>query len=123
MGPSIWKDFQIDESKLVPALEYRVTEAKCKAKVFVVTTCDVELTHTTTNEEIDFDYFILGRMGGESVYGLQTLDGKTITKNTGMDNLTNRIISMIVFILLISALSIGGILAMYKKNDAQKFGR
>lgn len=124
MGPSVWKDFRTDESKLVPALEYRVTEAQCKSRVFVVTTCDVELTHMTTNEAVDFDYLIFGRMGGETVYGLQTADGKTLTTNTGMDNLTNRILSLIVFTILIFLLAFGGILAMFKKdNDGQNFGR
>lgn len=90
MGPAIWKDFRTDASTLVPAVEHRVTEAKCRSRVFVVTTCDVELTNVTTSETTDFDYLIFGRMGGESVYGLQSADGKTLTTNTGMDNLTNR---------------------------------
>lgn len=123
MGPAIWKDFRTDASTLVPALEYRVSEARCKSRVFVVTTCDVELTHTTTNQTTDFDYLIFGRMGGETVYGLQSADGKSLTTNTGMDNLTNRIISMLAFILLCLALAIGGILAMFKKEDTQNFGR
>lgn len=124
MGPSVWKDFQTDESKLVPALEYRVTEARCKSRVFVVTTCDIELTHMTTNEAVDFDYLIFGRMGGESVYGLQSADGKTLTTNTGMDNLTNRIISLIAFIVLVFGLALAGIKAMFRSDDhGQNFGR
>jgi hypothetical protein len=124
MGPSVWKDFNTDEGKLVPALEYRVTEASCKSRVFVVTTCDVELTHMTTNESVDFDYLIFGRMGGETVYGLQTADGKTLTTNTGMDNLTNRIISLIAFIILVFGLAFAGIKAMFRGDDTgQTYGR
>lgn len=123
MGPSVWQDFQTDESKLVPALDYRVTEAKCKSRVFVVTSCDVELTNQVTNEEVDFDYFMFGRFGGESVYGLKTIDGETLTTNIGMEYATNRLMTLIVFALFCMAMVAGGIMAMFKKNDAQKFGR
>lgn len=123
MGPSIWQDFRTDQDKLVPAFEYSVTEARCKSRVFVVTSCDVELTNKATNEEIDFDYFMFGRLGGESVYGLKSVDGQTLTTNIGMEYVTNRLITMIIFTLFCLAMVVGGILAMFKKEDSQNFGR
>lgn len=124
MGPAVWKDFQTDETKLIPALEHRVTEARCKSRAFIITTCDVELTHRSTNEAVKFDYLIFGRMGGETVYGLKSADGKTLTTNTGMDNLTNRIISLIAFMVLIIALVFAAIKAMVKRDDhRQNYGR
>jgi len=41
-----------------------------------------------------------------------------------MDNLTNRIISLIAFIVLVFGLALAGIKAMFKKdNDGQNLGR
>ena len=119
MGPSIWQDFRTDESKLVPALEYTVTEARCKSRVFVVTSCDVELTNSATKEEVDFDYFMFGRLGGERVYGLKSEDGQTLTTNIGMDYATNRLITLVIFGLFCLAMVAGGILAMFKQNNDQ----
>lgn len=59
--------------------------------------------------------------GTESVYGLRSIDGQTLTINIGMDYVNYRLITIITFTLFCFAMVTGGILAMFKKDDGQNF--
>ena len=50
----------------------------------------------SSDEKTKFDYLVLGRMGGESVYPLEGPDG-FVTTNIGLEYAVNRLIMLILF--------------------------
>ena len=118
--PSIWNDFSVDSGTLEPAPEYSLAEARCKTRALVVNMCDLDFTHTETGEKLNMSYMLLGRMGGESVFAMQTPDKSYITSNIGIDYLLNRIAVIVIF----SGLMFGlGLLLLLKMMRGARPGR
>lgn len=112
LGPSIWSDYQLEAASLQPASEYQVTSARCRQRIFIIASCDIEFEHVSTGGKKEFDYLMLGRMGGTQVYALKTPDGQQITTNVGIDSIINRVLMLVaiggVMVLL-------GVAVLYRK--------
>ena len=95
MAPAVLEDYRIDKQTLQPAPEYLVTEAECRTKLFVMNSCDLEFTHAETGEQKSFDYMLFGRLAGSEVYAMQSQDKRTVTSNIGIENVTNRLLTVV----------------------------
>lgn len=114
-GPPLWQDLQLRGERLEAVADGRITEAKCRSKLFVVTWCDVD--YDRGGAKGSFAYLLFGQLGGERV-GLQHAPGASdaLTTTLGMDYLLDRVIAFIVFMGLMIGLTFGGILMMRRKT-------
>ncbi len=95
-APPIWSDFQLRSVKLERTADYAVTKAECKTRAFVLASCDVTLSAVADKAEHKFEYMLLGRMGGESVYALVDSQTKAVTTNVGISYVWNRLFMLLV---------------------------
>jgi hypothetical protein len=125
VGKDLWADFQHRNAQYESVRDARITEAKCKSKLFVIAFCDIKATGTLLpGGSIELNYFILGGIGDEPI-GLQRAKGpgapttRHVTTNYGMDHLVTRIVSFLVMLGFMIALAVGGLIGfMRRKNEA-----
>ena len=109
-GPLILKDYQLSGQSLQPTTAFAVTDARCKTKVFFLSSCDVTLEPSAgRGAKQEFDYFILGRMGGESVYPMVDPATNAVTTNIGVEYITNRILMLVLLSGFLFVLGIGAL--------------
>lgn len=123
MGGDLWADFQNSNAKLEPARELRITEAKCRSKLFVISFCDIKYSGPgVPGGSREISYLIAGGVGDASL-SLQRVAGagataiRHVTTDYGMANLTNRIVSFGVLMLLLLAMSVGGIITAFRRQQ------
>lgn len=109
-GPDIASDYKVDSKELQESRDYKVDKASCKSKVFVISTCEINVSHISDGSTKEFNYFILNSLGGESVYPLVSNNG-ALTTNIGIDYFWNRVI---VLLLIGLFLFIAPLFALFK---------
>ena len=99
----------------MPVSDMQITEARCRTKVFVISFCDIKAQGLPQGEKHKFAYLILGSMGGESVSLLRSQEHtEIVTSNIGIDYFWNRVATFVVFVGLLAALVIGGIIGILR---------
>lgn len=96
MGPTLWADLLVNRDRLEPAPHYAVTEASCRTKAFVLTSCDLEFVHRETGEKVDRDFFAFGDFSGQPVTPLQAPEGGHVTSAISLDALWTRIFTLLL---------------------------
>lgn len=115
LGPTLWQDFKIRDAQKLTAQDVRVEEASCSTKLFVISFCTIKLKPAEAAQTTEFTYLITGTLGEARLAPMRTIGAREIlTTNIGMDYLTNRIISFVVFMGIMLALVFGGVIAAMK---------
>jgi hypothetical protein len=125
VGKDLWADFQHRNAQYESARDARITEAKCKSKLFVIAFCDIKATGTLLpGGSIDLNYFLLGGVGDEPI-SIQRAKGpgapatRHVTTNYGIEHLTARIVSFIVLLGFMLALTFGGLIGFLRRGKAE----
>jgi hypothetical protein len=79
------------------AATYRLTEGKCRSKMFVISNCELKLRDTASGKTLEKEYFMLGNYGGTSISILKsTSDPTYLTTSMGREQLWNRVLLIFV---------------------------
>lgn len=113
LGPRLVNDFSARADHFAPITDMRIAEAKCRSKLFVISFCDIKTEGPAQGEKHQLSYLILGSLGGERVSLLRSQEHpQLLTSNIGVDYFWNRVLSFAVFVGLLGALVVGGIVSM-----------
>ncbi|MGH6815944.1 MAG: hypothetical protein ACREC6_09580, partial [Hyphomicrobiaceae bacterium] len=113
LGPVLWDDFNIRNDPIAVVRDMRITEAKCRTRIFVVTLCDIKMTDAAGSANTrEFNYLIVGGLGDETVMPQRSQGPSPIlTTNIGMDYLINRLVSFVAVMVCLAAIALGGLVA------------
>jgi hypothetical protein len=103
-GGELTRDFGLSRENLVPHPTARVVKAKCDVWYLLVSACTVEYDDPATTKPADkiqvkpeLSYLMLGSVGGERVMLMRPANGgQVVTSNTGIDHLTNRMMTLLI---------------------------
>lgn len=125
VGKDLWADFQHRNAQFEPARDARITEAKCKSKLFIIAFCDIKAAgNSIPGGNTEFNYFMLGGVGDDSI-GLQREKGagapatRYLTTTYGIDHLWSRIISFVILLGFMIALIFGGLIGYMRGEKAK----
>lgn len=118
LGPGLANDYTARSGTLVPAQDLRISEAKCRTKLFVISFCDIKTEGASDAQKQELSYLIFGRLGGEGVSLLRSQENPAIlTSTVGIDYFWNRVISFLALVGLLSLLLIGSVIAMVRTES------
>ena len=124
LGPDLKSDFQNRSAHFEPARDVRITQARCRSKLFVISFCEISLSgKNVPGGKQEISYLIFGGLGDEPIGLMRTATPgaggqHAFSTRIGMDYLTNRIISFAVFVVLLGALCVGGLIALFRGKTA-----
>jgi hypothetical protein len=123
-GQDLWADFQHRAAQFEPVRDARITEAKCKSKLFVIAFCDIKATGASlAGGRAEFSYFMLGGAGDDPI-GLQRVTGpgaattRYVTTTYGIEHFWSRVISFAVLMGVLLAVIGAGVVAFVRGNKA-----
>ena len=100
-GPGLLRDVQLRNAALVPALDLKVEEARCRSHWWVVSNCSIKYSAPQSSEKQSIYFSVFGTLGGERFQLMRGPDNRTVTADVAVAKLTNRVTSAIFFIGLI----------------------
>lgn len=113
LTPTLVSDFKIANAQKVTASDVTIEAASCDTKLFVISSCEFKMRVKGASDIVEQHYLLVGRLGGKPITVLRAKSAPNVlTTNIGMDYLTNRIISYVVFMGLFVALVFGGLIVM-----------
>jgi hypothetical protein len=117
LGGDLWNDFSHRGDTFEVVRDAQIVEAKCESKLFVLSFCDVKATGAgIEGGKRGFGYFLLGGVGDDRV-ALQRAQGpgpatdRYLTTTIGIEYLVTRVISFAIWMGLLGAIVIAGIIA------------
>ena len=111
LTPTLISDYKIADAQKITASDVRIEQASCDTKLFVIASCTIKMRVNGVSEPVEQDYLLVAQLDGKPVTALRVPGADTVlTTNIGMDYLTNRIVSYIVFMGLFLVLVVGGLI-------------